>query len=118
MIKNSFHYVYIVKTGHFYKIGRSRNIIKRIANFYYYNPCIKIIGIYKVSDKNNLEQKLHRRFYLKNLKVLKTKVNYEYKKYTKFLSNEWFKLNLSEQQEIFEICDRNCIEKIILEPFI
>ncbi len=81
-------YVYVFKSGPFYKIGYTTNIEKRLSVYRWYNPSIKIVHIIKSYNALKLEHQLHLQFATKNACI---------KKYFKGNGTEWFKLGAHDK---------------------
>ena len=71
-------YIYIIKLGEYYKIGKSKNFRKRMGEYTQLYATPEIIIVEWVRDYHNFEKRLHRRFKKKNVR------------------GEWFKLSRLE----------------------
>jgi hypothetical protein len=55
-------YLYLLKSGNLLKIGITKNILNRLANYYEYNPGIQILGIKRSRSVRELELTIIRKF--------------------------------------------------------
>lgn len=61
--KNTIGFIYILKSGCYYKIGKTKNLKTRITKYITENPAeIEIIHTYKVDDYTNEETRIHNKF--------------------------------------------------------
>ena len=84
-------YFYIIGSRGDYKLGYTKNIKKRLSQYYTHNPDIQLLYLYKGSDSYQIERDMH-------------------SKYCGFrVSGEWFKLSESELIDIISTCSSRLV---------